>query len=442
MLVYGLASAQVPVVKLKKDTIILQSSPAQTIQLQSAGTLTKEAVWPVSAGNMITDPQRIELFTRNDFPQQLTVKFKPGYAGNKTMVWNSENTEVASVSGNGLVTGKKKGSTRIMVITSDHKDTAVCHVVVTDPNEWGNCRDAGEGLIGSQNNWIYFANPKDEFKLYKMNFSGLELKKLSEDSPSKIQVMGRWIYFNCKDGVVQMTIDGGQRRVIDNRAELLRVHHSGTLYCSRENKVFTLNLNKPNQTMEVAFEDKDPVFNITPDQYYMVYNKYWENYSGNHELGGAYRYNWASKKKEELIPVKHIIRKIAVEENSTVLYYFQAGSNTTKAPVTAFGVELTSGGGDPVSTGMYTTTYTNHQRKEIPQIKEHTTWRLINDWVYYNHGNEWRRVKSEGVMDQGVVNLSNDYELYPYGDFLLVYSPRDKKIYRMLPDGRDLMQIF
>ncbi len=442
MLAYGLASAQVPVIKLRKDTVHLQSAPAQTHQLQSAGTFTKEEVWPASAGNLITSPQRLELYTRNDFAQQLRVSFRPGYTGNKTTVWSSENPTVASVSENGRVTGKKKGSTKVLAITPDHKDTAVCQVVVVEPNEWGNCRDAGEGSVGSQNNWIYFANPKDGSKLYKMNFSGLELKKLSDDSPRKLQVMGRWVYYNCNEGLVKMTIDGEQRQVIDPRAELLRVHHSGVLYCSRENKVFTLNLNKPNQAMEVVFEDKDPVFNITPDQYYMIYNKYWENYSGNHEFGGAFRYNWASKKKEELIPVKHIIRRIAVEENSTILYYFQAGSNTTKVPVTAFGVELTSGGGDPVSTGMYTTTFTNQQRTEIPQIKEQMTWRLINDWVYYHQGNEWRRVKAEGVMDQGVANFSDDCELYPYGDFLLVYSSGEKKIYRMLPDGRDIRQIF
>ena len=121
------------------------------------------------------------------------------------------------------------------------------------------------------------------------------------------------------------------------------------------------------------------------------------------------------------MPVGHIINKIAVQENSAILYYFQVGSNTVRVPTTAFGIELSSGGGDPVSTGMYVTTYTNKQRTEIPQIKEGIKWTLINDWVYYYNGYEWRRVKAEGAMDQSVAEFDKDSELYLFGEFLLVY---------------------
>ncbi len=442
MLVIGSANSQVPVVKLKRDTATLQSPPAQPVQIKIDGTVAKEEAWPTSAGNMITNPQRLELFTSNDFPQQLSVKFRPGFTGNKTVVWSSENPSVATITDRGLVAGKARGNARILAITSDKKDTAFCTVAVLVPNEWGNSRNAGNGWVGWQQSQIYFANPKDEGKLYKMDFRGQNLIKLSDDEPANIQVMGRWIYFNSpEDGIVQITIDGTQRRIIDKRATLLRVHHSGILYCTRENKVFTLDLNKPNQTMEMVFEDSDQVFNLTPDKYYLFYNKHWENNSVNSEFGGAFRYNWATRKKEEVVPVKHIIQKFEVEENSTILYYFQAGSNTVKAPTKAFGIELTSGGGDPVSTGMYVTTYTNKQRTEIPQIDQYTNWTLINDWVYYFKGKELRRVKAEGAQDQGVAQFDFDCELYSFGEFILVYVLSEKRIYRMLPDGRDIKQI-
>jgi hypothetical protein len=439
MLAYVAANAQVPVVKLKKDTVTLQSPPAQPAQLQPAGTLVKEEVWAVSAGNLVTHPRSLKLFTSNDITHQLSVKFRPGFNGNKTINWSSADPSVASVTDKGFVTGKSRGSTRILAITADKRDSAICTVAVLVPNEWGNSRDAG-GLVGTQQSQIYFANPKDGKKLYKMDFRGQELTKLSDDSPQNIQVMGRWIYFNCSDGIVQISIDGNLRKVIDSRASLLRVHHSGILYCTRENKVYALNLNKPNQAMEMVFEDRDPVFNFSIDQYYMFYNKYWGN-EPDPLNGGAFRYNWASKKKEQLVPVHHVINKFAVEENSAILYYFQEGSNTVKLPTTAFGIEITSGGGDPVSTGMYTTTYTNKQRTEIPQIEKYTQWTLINDWVYYFNGNECRRVKAEGAMDQGVAEFDRNCELYPFGEFLLVYSSAEGKIYRMLPDGRDIKQI-
>jgi hypothetical protein len=440
MLVIGSTNAQTPVIKLKRDTVTLQSPPAQPVQIQPAGTLAKEEVWSVSAGNMVANPQRLELFTSNDFPQQLSVKFRPGFTGSKTVAWSSENPSVASVSDKGLVTGKTRGSTRILAITADRKDTAFCTVAVLIPNEWGNSRNAGYGWVGTQQGQIYFANPKDSYKLYKMDFRGQNLKKLSDNEPQNIQVMGRWIYFNGNDGIVQITIDGTQRKVIDSRAKLLRVHNSGNLYCIREDKVFTLNLNKPNQAMELVFEDKDPVFNLSLDQYYLYYNKYWENNYVNREEGGAFRYSWATKKKEEVVPVKHIIRKFAVEENSAILYYYQAGSNTTVAR-SIVGIEISSGS-DPVSTGMYVTTFTNKQRTEIPQLADYTDWILINDWVYYFKGSELRRVKAKGEQDQGVAQFDFDFELYPFGEFLLVYSLTEAKIYRMLPDGRDIKQIF
>jgi hypothetical protein len=189
----------------------------------------------------------------------------------------------------------------------------------------------------------------------------------------------------------------------------------------------------------MVFEDNDPVFNLNLDQYYLFYNKYWENNTANHEQGGAFRYNWATQKKEEVVPVKHIIQKFEVEENSTILYYFQAGSNTTVARSIA-GIEISSGS-DPVSTGMYVTTQTNKQRTEIPQIDQYTKWILIDDWVYYFKGAELRRVKSKGEQDQGVAQFDFDCELYSFGDFLLVYSSSKGEIYRMLPDGRNLQKI-
>jgi len=433
-------SAQFNPVKLKKDTLSRQPSTSQPIQIQPAGGILKEEMSVAIKGNMDISPSSLELFATNEISHRLNMRFKSSYNGNKTITWSSENPSVASVTGTGWVNAVSKGNTRIMAVTADHSDTAYCSVYVFNANVWGNLKDAGNGRLSSQNNRVYFANPKDQGKLYSMDWRGQSLKKLSEDSPENIQVVGRWIYYSCPEGIVQIDIEGKQRRVIDNRYVLLRVHNSGAMYCYGEKQVYKLDLSKPNQAFEVVFEDKDDIFGITLDQFYMYYTKYWENLPVNGITGGVFRYAWANGQKEDIVPVHHIIHGIAVEESHAILYYDQGGSNTVRVPYKIFGKSFGSKG-DPVSTAMYSTTNTYRNSKKIPQITEYTRWTLIDDWVYYFNGNELRRCKSEGKMDQNIGNFDSDNEIYVCGDFLILYSANDGNIYRMLMDGRNITKI-
>lgn len=441
LLVFSIpVSAQFIPVRLKKDTLTRQPAPAHPVQLQPADRIVKQEVSTAVKGNMEVNPVSLELFDTNDISHRLTVRFKSTYNGNKTITWSSEDPAIASVNNDGWVHAVRKGNTRIMAVTADKSDTAYCLVYVFEANTWGNIKDAGDGRMSAQNDKIYFANPKDGLKLYKMDWRGQSLKKLSDDYPENIQVVGRWIYYNCQDGMVQIDLDGGQRRIIDNRYVLLRVHISGALYCFGDNKVFRLDLTKPSQAMDVVFDDKDEIFGITLDQFYMYYSKYWENLPENHLTGGVYRFAWSTRQKEEIVPVNHIIHGFAVEENHAILYYDQGGSNTVRVPYKIFGKTFGKTG-DPVSTAMYSTTNTYRNSKRIPQINEYARWTLINDWVYYFAGNELRRCKSEGKMDQNVGEFDSDNEIYVCGDFLLLYSGKEGKIFRMLMDGRNVTQI-
>lgn len=433
--------AQTPVFSIKKDTLKPRSQSDGNRPLMNQIRVSGEEVWARSAGNLMVVPGQLELFTTNDVPQRLTVKYRPSYQGSREVVWISEQPAVASVTSAGMVTGLKKGSTRIMAISGGGSDTAWCHVSVGIANEWGNMRSPGYGFVATQGRWIYFAHPGEEGKLYKMDLRGREMTRLCDDEPGNLQVVGRRIYYDCNAGIVSMDLDGKNRKVIDSRASLLRVHSDGTLYCTRENKVFTLDLTKPNQAMEVVFEDTDPVFNFTPDRYYLFYNKYWDNVEGDPQKGGIFRYNWTAKTKEQVVPVHHIISGFALEENSNIVYYYQNGSKTTVAK-SILGIEVDSGG-DPVRTGMFSTPNTHHQAKRIPQVDDFSIpWTLVGEWVYYFRGQELRRVKEAGEGDQSVAILETDnYEIYSFGDFLILYSIENKSIIRMLPDGRDMVRI-
>ncbi len=64
---------------------------------------------------------------------QLTAVVTPEDADNKAVTWESDNTDVAAVDENGLVTALKKGIANITVITEDSAFTDTIKITVTEP---------------------------------------------------------------------------------------------------------------------------------------------------------------------------------------------------------------------------------------------------------------------------------------------------------------------
>lgn len=63
---------------------------------------------------------------------QLSATVTPSNADDKTVRWESSNTDVATVDGNGKVTAIAPGTATITVTTTDQRKTATCSVTVTD----------------------------------------------------------------------------------------------------------------------------------------------------------------------------------------------------------------------------------------------------------------------------------------------------------------------
>lgn len=63
--------------------------------------------------------------------RQLTATVLPENATNKTIIWSSDKTEIATVSADGLVTAKKSGTAKITAKTSEGNYQAFCTITVT-----------------------------------------------------------------------------------------------------------------------------------------------------------------------------------------------------------------------------------------------------------------------------------------------------------------------
>ncbi len=74
-------------------------------------------------------------YTEVNSTQQLSATVLPAQATNRTMIWTSSDTRIATVDQSGLVTGIGAGVATITAKTDDGAKVATCAVTVTNPNE-------------------------------------------------------------------------------------------------------------------------------------------------------------------------------------------------------------------------------------------------------------------------------------------------------------------
>lgn len=171
---------------------------------------------------------------------QLKATVLPENATNKNVVWESSDTSVAGVDAKGYVTPVKLGSAVVRAYTQANRLAAECNVFVEGRNGFsGNTISNlnNRGYMAVQGTWIYFANPNDGMRLYKMKMDGSRKTKLSNDVAQYLNVMGSKVYYvNTSDGKKLYSIDvyGENRKWLNdaNPAFCAQVHGQKIFYTS------------------------------------------------------------------------------------------------------------------------------------------------------------------------------------------------------------------
>ncbi len=301
-------------------------------------------------------------------------------------------------------------------------------------NVWGNTNSSLKqgGKVAYQDSVLYYSNPRDSFKLYRMNIDGTNKRRLSNDVPRQINVVGNYIFYindNNKSGntgLYRMTLSGRDRVFYDIDAGYVRVHNSGMAYFTANGTFNQINTNKMSKTIEPVFIEKDYITYayITTD--YIVYSKWWENLSVNNKWGGLYVYERGTKKTDRLLNANHIIMDFVVSDGWRWIFYSQGGgyydNNSKQYPRDLYLVS--NNDRDP-------------KRMPVPENAYNSSLRFIDKWLYYRSelsrdNYVLFRMSFDGKTNQQVSALPGD--IYEAGEYLIFYD--GKRLVRTLKDGR------
>lgn len=86
---------------------------------------------PIAVTGVSVNPTTLSLDT--EATGTVTATVTPSNATNKSVTWQSSNTDVATVNGSGVVNAVSAGRATITVTTADGAKTATCEATVTDP---------------------------------------------------------------------------------------------------------------------------------------------------------------------------------------------------------------------------------------------------------------------------------------------------------------------
>lgn len=370
----------------------------------SIKSITKplKSVGTVKPASVSLNYNQLYLF-EGDKPK-LIPRILPGEAFNKKVIWQTSNPDVATVDIEGNVTIKGKGISVITVITEEGRHKAECKIEVDEKNLYGNTSgNINEvGYLAVQGSWIYYGNPSDGRKLYKMRIDGSEKTKLCDDRVSYINVSGHLImYKNNSDGgkIYAININGEKRKCIndlDSNITNLSLYGTWLYYINTQddNRIYSISVGGDHR--HLVYEDKGiKKFTLAGDFIYI-----------GSERMGLYK-----------------AKKRAGAELDALRWYSENPIWDLNTIYTMYGDGRLVKGDSP-----------NHIEISV------TKFNVSNNWIYYLTNDEHknlRKIHTSGSMDQILSQLDNINKIYIAGEWIYFYRDSDPydQIYKIRNDG-------
>lgn len=116
----------------------------------------------------------------------------PANAGNKNIIWESDNTKVATVDSSGKVIAVGAGTATITVRSEDGNKTATCKITVTELNGW----------IKKNNKWYYYENGQSIKAWKNINNTWYYFNDDESMASGWVKSAGKW-YFMDDSGAMK-----------------------------------------------------------------------------------------------------------------------------------------------------------------------------------------------------------------------------------------------
>lgn len=340
---------------------------------------------------------------------KLIPRILPGEAFNKKVMWQTSNPDVATVDTEGNVTIRGKGISIITVVTEEGRYKAECKIEVDEKNLYGNTSGNLNllGYLAVQGSWVYYGNPSDGMKLYKVRIDGTDKTKLCDDRASFINVSGHTIiYKNYSEGgkIYTININGEKRKCIndlDSNITNLSLYGTWLYYINTQDdkRIYSISIGGDHRHM--VYEDKGiRKFTLAGDYIYI-----------GSERMGLYK-----------------AKKRAGAELDALRWY-------TENPVWDLNSIYTMYGDGRLAKG--------DRPNNIVSV---TKFNVFNNWIYYLTNDDkkhLRKIHSSGSMDQILSELDNIDKIYTAGDWIYFYRNSDPhdQLYKIRNDGLQLSRI-
>jgi len=301
--------------------------------------------------------------------------------------------------------------------------------------------------------------------------------KLSDDIPANLNVTGQWMYYynlneDTQKGVYRMSVEGKMRTcLIDNDfVSYLRVNRDGWMfYLNGDNEVYALRTHKPNEPRRKMFDER-PVYSMAVNDYYIVYNRHWEDSPQPQGGGGLFLYDMKENNREEYVSVNRNTYGLVFGDDEKTIYFgttdhdvnlpfkFDLFSSSDKAPQGWFSFDLSVMSAQEKAAEMILTKDMSNeqrmQRKLSQKLSKTAKFQSLNkddrivlavdEWIYYSRNGNIRRIRENSQQDQAVSGVITGSDSFPglyAGSNYLFYWTKDNKLIRTLPDGRNSFEI-
>jgi hypothetical protein len=206
------------------------------------------------------------------------------------------------------------------------------------------------------------------------------------------------------------------------------------------------------------------------NDYYIVYNRHWEDIPQPQGGGGLFLYDIKENKKEEYVSVNRNTYGLVFGDDEETIFFgttdhdvnlpfkFDLFSSSDKAPQGWFSFDLSVMSAQEKAAEMILMQNMSTQERtnriilqklsktvKIPLLtKDDRIVMAVDEWIYYSRNGSIRRIRENGQQDQAVSGVITGSDSFPglyAGSNYLFYWTKDNKLIRTLPDGRNSFEI-